>query len=82
MPVSGGSVSRPDARTLAEIKADIERLTAPERLRLAAGFIEHGKFDLALALAEPIVNELKYAELVRARDGGLAAMDALVKARQ
>lgn len=73
---------RPGTRTLAEIAADIRRLTAPERLRLAAGFIDHGKFDLALAVAGPIIDKLRAAELLKARGGGLAAMDALTRRKR
>ncbi len=44
---------------LASIKDRIDKLSPPEQLRLAAHFMEHGKFLLAENVAGKVVDELR-----------------------
>lgn len=46
------------AADLDALKAEIEALDAPDRLRLAAGLLEHGKTKIAHSIAERVVLEL------------------------
>lgn len=48
-----------DTAELLALKEKIEKLSAPDRLRLAADLMEAGKFPLAETIAERVVHELK-----------------------
>lgn len=47
-----------DDTEVAELKARIEKLTPPDRLRLAADLLEAGRLDLAERVASVVVEEL------------------------
>lgn len=47
------------AADIAGLKNEIDRLSPPQQLRLAADLIEMGKLPLAEAIAARVANELK-----------------------
>jgi hypothetical protein len=53
-----------DTAELLQIKKQIEALSPPERLRLAAGLIEQGKLNLAETIAGRVVDELRLKRLL------------------
>jgi hypothetical protein len=54
-----------DQRELLALKAEIDALSAPDRLRLAASLMEQRKGDLAHTIAERVVLELGAALALR-----------------
>lgn len=58
---------------LEQLAAEIAGLTPPQRLRLAADLMEHGRGDLAHTIADRVVTELGAAIALRrleTRPGG------------
>lgn len=50
---------------LLELKRKIEGLSPGDRLRLCAGLIEQGEYDLAETLAGTVVDELRLVRIQR-----------------
>ena len=56
-----------DTAKLLKLKAQIENMTPPDRLRLCAGLIEQGQYDIAETLVGNVVDELRAVRLLRSR---------------
>jgi hypothetical protein len=56
-----------DTAHLLELKRRIENLSPGDRLRVAAGCIDKGEYDIAETLAGNIVDELRAVRLLRNR---------------
>lgn len=54
-----------DTAELLKLKKDIEALSPGDRLRIAAGLIDKGKYDIAETIAGAIVDELRASRLLR-----------------
>ncbi len=53
-----------DTAELLKLKAKIESLSPADRLRLCAGLIEQGKYDIAETLVGNVVDELRALRLL------------------
>jgi len=58
-------MSLEDTAELLALKKRIEDLSPGDRLRVAAGCIDKGKYDIAETLASQIVDELRAVRLLR-----------------
>lgn len=58
-----------DTAKLLALKAKIEAMSPGNRLRLCAGLIEQGEYDIAETLTSNVVDELRALRLLRNRNG-------------
>jgi hypothetical protein len=56
-----------DTAKLLDLKRKIEGLTAANRLRLCAGLLERGEYDIVETLVSNVVDELRALRLLRNR---------------
>jgi hypothetical protein len=54
-----------DTARLLKLKAKLEGLSPGDRLRVAAGLIDEGAYDIAETLADNVVDELRALRLLR-----------------
>jgi hypothetical protein len=54
-----------DTAELLKLKAEIEALSPGDRLRIAAGLIDKGKYKLAETIAGNVVDELRALRLLK-----------------
>lgn len=54
-----------DTAKLLRLKAQIEAMSPGDRLRLCAGLIERGEYDIAETLVGNVVDELRAVRLLR-----------------
>lgn len=54
-----------DTAELLALKKRVEAMSPADRLRLAAGLIEHRKYDLAEVLAGNVVDELRALRIIQ-----------------
>ena len=54
-----------DTAKLLDLKRKIENMTPGDRLRLCAGLIEKGEYDIAETLTSQVVDELRAVRLLR-----------------
>ena len=57
-----------DTAHLLELKAKFQGLKPGDKLRVAAGCIDEGKYDIAETLASYVVDELRAVWLLRSRE--------------
>jgi hypothetical protein len=56
-----------DTAELLALKRKVENMSPGDRLRLAAGLIDHGKYDIAETLTSNVVDELRAVRILGRR---------------